>query len=158
MKSTDFISSSTSIKPYQSPGGDSHPRTCGRGPPSFATAMLSPGWPTRQRKVKPKSSRCCEAHWMKDVQCFWSVILRSFFFHFVIIWFRYFFKTNCTGIVFGRHVFGVFSMFSPWINVAQAWTFRGVKRQIGDFPVRMASSSYTSMKRQCGSANQLRIW
>jgi hypothetical protein len=82
----------------------------------------------------------------------------QFFFHFVIIWFRYFCKTNCTGIVFGRHVFGVFSMLSPWINVAQAWTFRGVKRQIGDFPVRMASSSYTSMKRLCGSANQLRIY
>ena len=81
MNSRNFISSSTcstSIKPYQSRGGDSHPRTCGRGPPSFATAMLSPGWPTRQRKVKPKSSRCRCAHWMKDFQC-WSVILRSFF-------------------------------------------------------------------------------
>ena len=44
------------------------------------------------------------------------------------------------------------------VFVAQAWTFRGVKRQIGDFPVRMASSSYTSMKRLCGSANQLRIY
>ena len=149
MKSTDFISSSTSIKPYQSPGGDSHPRTCGRGPPSFATAMLSPGWPTRQRKVKPKSSRCRCAHWMKDFQC-WSVIFRSFF---SILSFRYFLNNlfrNCIWTPCFQCFLHVF--------VAQAWTFRGVKRQIGDFPVRMASSSYTSMKRQCGSANQLRIW
>ena len=32
--------------------------------------------------------------------------------------------------------------------VWQVWTFRGVKRQIEGFPVRMASSSCTSMKRQ----------
>ena len=96
-------------------------RTCGLGPPSSATAMLSLGWPTRQRKVTDIDSGCPGGRETGGTKIR-SAILRRFL-HFVCnhkIWSWWsdlmFFVWDCTSIVYMKiikYVEATFLVLSP---------------------------------------------